>query len=102
MQTLTGTSGTASIILGDAGDEVTYSTLRRVQPRFLVKPTSATMTNFYRTELGDTLTTDSTLTMSNGRFDPLRESRWHRVKVETVGNAEISDMRMDFEPGGEE
>lgn len=102
VQTLTGAAGTASITLGDAGDEVTYSTLRRVQPRFLVKPTSATMTNYYRTELGDTLTADSTLNMVNGRFDPLRESRWHRVKIGTVGNSEMSDMRMDFEPGGEE
>ena len=102
VQTLTGASGTCSITLGDVGSEIDYNTLRRVQPRFLTKPTSATMTNYHRAELGDSLTTDTTTTMANGRFDVLKSARWHRVKVETVGSSEISDMRMDIVTEGEE
>ncbi len=102
LQTLTGASGTCSITLGDVGDETQYSLVRRVQPRFLTKPTSAVLTNYYRTELGDTLTTDTTTTLANGRFDVLREARWHRIKVETTGTAEMSDIRIDLVEAGQE
>ena len=102
VQTLSGASGTCSVTTGDVGDEVTYSMLRRVQPRFLSKPTSSTLTHFYREELSDTLTTGAAVSESNGRFDVLMDSRWHRVKIETSGNSEISDIRMDIVEGGEE
>ena len=102
VQTLTGASGTCSYTLGDIGDEIEYSMIRRVQPRFLNKPTSATCTNFYRNELDETLTQDAVTSMSSGRFDMLREARWHRIKIETSGDAEVSDMRIDFEKGGQE
>jgi hypothetical protein len=102
VQTLSGAAGTCSFTPGDVGDEVNTSLLRRVQPRFLITPTTAQATNYYREKLGDSLTADSTNSISHGRFDFLREAHWHRVTIQTTGNCEVSDMRMDLEIGGEE
>jgi hypothetical protein len=101
-KTLSGTPDSGYITLGDVGDEINMSLVRRLQPRFLRKPTSATMTNYYRAELGDSITTDTTVNISNGRFDILREARWHRFQINTVGDAEISDVRIDIKPSGTE
>lgn len=100
LQHLSGVSGTCSITLGDIGDEVVAQTMQRVQPRWLRKPSSATCTNYYRDEIGVTLVEDQTVSESSGRFDILRTAKWHRAKIQTIGDSEISDMRIDLAPEG--
>jgi hypothetical protein len=103
LQALVGSGSDGSFLLGDVGDEVEYSLLTRIQPRFLTRPTSAVAINYYRLETDTNWITDSTMTMApNGRFFPLREARWHRVRISTVGDCEISDMRLTLEQAGEE
>lgn len=89
VQTLNGASVGSSLTSGDMGNETDFTLLSRVRPRFLTAPTSATLTNFYRNNLGDSLTTDQTVNLSSGRFDFLRSARWHRVRMEFSGDVEI-------------
>jgi hypothetical protein len=103
VQTLDGPSQNSAMILGDYGADENVTMLSRVQPLFTTKPEAATMTNYYRDNLGDDLTVDETVVMdSKGRFDVLRSANWHRAQFEFTGDVEFGAVRADFlEDGGE-
>ena len=101
--TLTGQATTSSMTSGDMGDEQRFSMLNRVIPRWLTKPTTASMINYYRDNLGDSLTTDQTTTIdARGRFDVMREARWHRIRMDFTGPTEITGFTPELVPGGYE
>jgi len=102
LQTLTGASTTSQITTGDIGDDSTQMLISRVKPRFQTAPTSATMTNYYRYNLGDSLTTDTTVNMSSSRFDVLREARWHRFNLAFSGPVELTGLVFDAQASGSE
>lgn len=100
--TLTGTPGSASFTLSELGNDEQFSMLRRVRPRYLTAPASPTLDNAYKALAGDSFTNDATTTLSSGKFDVMREARWHRLTHNSNGNMELADLSIDFEPGGEE
>lgn len=102
MQTLTGIPGTCSITTGDMGDDNTFTLLDRVRPRFSTAPTSATLTNYYRNTSGSSLTQDQTVTMTSGKCDLFRSSRWHRLKLSTSGVSELSSIDVSLQGEGTE
>lgn len=98
---LTGDTGSCSMLTWDIGDDAQYSLLRRVKPRFTVRPASASMTNFYRdTPAGDMTTGDVATMDSSDRLDALREARWHRLLLSFTGNVEVASLAIDLVPGG--
>jgi hypothetical protein len=99
---LDGTATNSSFTTGDMGDDMNYYLLSRVKPRWLTKPTSATMTNYYKDSEGDALTTGVTTTMSLSRFDVLRSARWHRLQFNMVGDANLSEMEIVYQSDGNE
>lgn len=100
VNTLTGAAGNTSITTGDMGDDVSITTLTRVRPRFLTKPTSATWTPSYRMSMGDSLTADSAVALSSqGAFDFMREARWHRGEMALVGDWEMAGFSPEFMAG---
>jgi hypothetical protein len=102
VKTLTGVTANSSITTGDYGDPDRFTDLVRVTPQFLTAPTSASLVNFYKDNLSDSLTTDQTTSLSRGRFDFLRSSRWHRGRFDLVGNHEISGFTPRSTEDGEE
>jgi len=102
LQTLNGSSGASSITTGDIGDDNVERLITRVRPRFLTAPNSATMTNYFRHNIGDSLSSDQTVNYASGRFDVMREARWHRLQMNFVGNAELPGLSVDMEAGGSE
>src|SRR5512139_1977697 len=95
LKSLDGATASAQIVTGDYGDDTQFSLLRRVRPNYKSAPTSATMTNYYKDDSGDNLTTGVTTTMVQQRFDVLLSSRWHRFQFDTVGNFEIAGITPD-------
>ena len=89
LQTITGISAGCSITTGDMGDDTQLSTISRARPHFTQSPTSGTMINYYKDDSGAGLTLGVTATLTNGKFDVLRSSRWHRLKYSFVGDCEI-------------
>lgn len=89
LQTLNGAAGESSYTTGDLGLDEQVSLVSRVRPREVTAPSSAVMTNYYRQNLGDALTTGATTTKSSGKFDVLRSARWHRFKVTDQGESEV-------------
>lgn len=102
LKTLNGSNLTASLTIGDIGDELIETMLSRVTPRYLVAPTSATMTNYYRQSLADSLSQDQTVNQSSARFDVMREAKWHRLLLNFSGGVELPGMVIEMEAGGSE
>lgn len=100
LKTLTGDAGTTNITFGDFGHDALFSTLTRARVRFIKAPTSANMTNQYKTNEGEALSNGTTSIMFDGKFDFLRSSRWHRVTLRTVGNMEFNGIDYQLEQDG--
>lgn len=99
---LDGIATNSSFTTGDYGDDFNYFLLQRVKPKWLVKPVSATMTNFYKDSEGDALTTDQTVTMGESRFDVLRSARWHRLQFNMTGDNTVNELDIIYLQDGEE
>ena len=102
LQTLTGPAGSTSFTTWDLGDDAALITATRVRPRFITAPTTAMMTNYYKMSSGDSLTADQTVSINNGKFDFLREARWHRLQFAYTGDWEQSGLAPEWERGGDE
>ena len=100
VKTLNGVTATSSITTGDIGDDLKELLLTRMKCRYVTAPTSASMVNYYRQNIGDSLTTDATTSETSGKFDVLREARWHRMRLDFVGNVELSGLVPEFEEAG--
>ncbi len=98
--TLTGASSSSSLTTGDYGEDGLFTLLDRVTLRYLAKPTTATMTNYYQNEHGDTWTTDVSTSENSGRFDVLRSAPWHRVKFDFTGDLEVTGANASTKPDG--
>jgi hypothetical protein len=100
LKTMNGMAGSTSFTTGDLGDDSRFTTATRIWPRFITEPTSATLTNYYKNTSGDSLTTDATTTLDNGRFDFMRDARWHRLQFNLSGDWEMSGFRPEWEVSG--
>ena len=92
VKTLSGACGAASLQTFDIGDDDQYSRLSKVRLRFIDNPTSATVTHSHKISLGDAYTTGATDTMADNKVNFGQSSRWHKLKIDTVGNVEISGL----------
>lgn len=103
LQTLDGAATSSTLILWDMGQEARYSFVKRLRPRFLTTPSSATLAHSYRDDLGVTETSDTpTVSMSEGKFDLEREARWHSSRVTFSGEMELVGVDVDITGAGVE
>lgn len=102
LNSLDGIAGNSSFTLGDLGDDDNFYLFSRAKPVWLTKPTSCTMTNYYKNSEGDSLTTDATTSMSDSRFDVLRSARWHRLQFNAVGDCTLNKIDLKYQPDGTE
>ena len=94
LQSLTGASVASSITTGDMGDEDAYTLINKIRPLFLTDPSTSTLTNYYKENLGETVTLDQTVAFSDGKYDILRSSRWHRFKFDFTGDWEMASFNV--------
>lgn len=102
LYSLTGVPEQSFLTTGDYGDLTDYTMLRRVTPRYIENPTSASCTNYYRQNIGNTPTPDQTAPLSRGRFDFRRASRWHRFRVQQNGACTLTGVDIDLKTSGRE
>lgn len=101
-QSLSGAAGETSLTTGDVGSDARMTLVTRVRPRDTTKPTSSTLTNYYRDSLGDSLTEDTTTTLSSNRYDVIRSARWHRFKKTDTGDGECTALDLEAQDDGAE
>ena len=94
LQTLNGPAASTSLTTGDFGDDTDEWLVSKVVPLFFTKPTSGTMTNYYKQNLGDALTPDSLSVFEDGKFDRMRSARWHRFKLDLMGDWEMAHINV--------
>ena len=100
LQTLTGASGATGFTTGDIGTEDFTTVVTRITPRFLTQPTSASLTNYSRMNMGDALEYGSVQGWVNGNFDFLKDAHWHRLQWDLVGPWEMAVFSADYEEAG--
>lgn len=100
VRTLTGPAVSSSFTTGDYGDASQFRTLTRIRPIFLTAPSSAQCTNYYKNNEGDALTQGAISAFISGKFDMLRDARWHRLKLDLVGDWEMAAFAAEYEGTG--
>ena len=92
-----------SFTTGDYGDDTQVISVNRIRPRFLVQPTTATLTHQYRMNTGDALGMDAAVSLSSGgSFDFVRDARWHRDTIQFTGDWEMVGFSPEAIPVGRE
>lgn len=100
---LNGIAGNSSFTTWDMGDDNNLYLMQRVKVKWLTKPTSANMTNFYKASEGDSLTTGSVTAMnSSSEFNILKSARWHRLQFDLAGDAVTNQMNVTYQQDGSE
>lgn len=100
---VSGTPGASYFVTGDFGDDVKNTLISRVRPRYLLSPSAATLTNYYRRNLGEALSPDATTAIASGNFDFFRSSKWHRLKLQQTGDfGALQGVKIFGEEDGEE
>jgi hypothetical protein len=102
LQTLTGEASASSITTGDIGDDGTFTTLKGARVRFLNSPTSATGEVFCKNDAGDDYENTAMFTMQGNRIDVLQSARFHKLRLDFQGDVEVTAIRYDTVPDGEE
>jgi len=100
IQLLTGTAGSSSFTTGDFGHNEQIFLCSGVVPNYLEKPTTATLTNSYRMNIGDALASDSAVSYSRNKFDVMRAANWHRYSFAHTGAMKIDSFEPKLKPVG--
>lgn len=104
LMTASGAGRGQEFTVADFGDDVFFSSLMRVIPRYLTLPASAIAYYAYRNNMGAALSSPPTAyAMSDGRFYPGNSARWHRLGISTgTVDAVLAQLIYDLEEDGEE
>lgn len=99
--TYSGTPASSSITTHHIGDNVQFSTLSRIKPRFLLKPTSATLTHSYSNSDASSFVSGETNALNGNWFDVLWSAQWHKAQIDCVGMLKVAGMDVMLTPDGE-
>lgn len=99
---ISGVPGRTSFLTGDLGDESTFTYIRRIKPKFARTPsTPPSLTEFYRTNLGDPVVQGEKKELfAQHWFNLRRRARFHRYLFEADGDYEIIGFEPDVIHGG--
>lgn len=101
MCSLTGVTGASSMTLFDVGDDQQVTKMQRLRVSYLTNPTSATCAGFVRMARGAISSTGGTGTYTNGKFDIRQAGRFHRIKIDAMGNWVASGVDFSITPAGQ-
>lgn len=102
LQKLTGVAGGWSLTTGDFGDDEAVTMLARVTPRYITAPSAPSLTHGYRASLDGALADDGAIVLADGRWDTLREARYHRATVAGSGAFELLGFNAALDVVGDE
>lgn len=92
LRTLTGAPTSGYFTVGDVGDLVDYTFLKRVSPRYRITPTTSNAINSYADTLYGPWTVDATAQGNKNRFDFRRSAHFHRVQINTTGSCAVTGV----------
>ncbi|RQO57036.1 hypothetical protein DBV14_09510 [Variovorax sp. KBW07] len=86
----TGVAGASSFTTGDFGDDDMVTMIDRFRTRFTKSPATAMATGLIKMNEGDDLVPGSTSRLNDGKFDLRQSARFHRVRVDMTGDAQMT------------
>lgn len=99
---ISGTPGESRIITGHYGDNMSYSTLSRIKPRFIKSPTSSTVNYSYSNTDATNFIAGNTSTYLNQWYDLIWSARWHKMEFVYSGEMGISGFDLIMSQDGTE
>lgn len=98
-----GTAGESRIMTGHYGDNIQFSTVSRIRPRFIQSPTSSTLNYSHSNTDASSFTNNiSGITYSNNWYDFIWSARWHKFELVFNGPVAISGFDILQSPDGTE
>lgn len=101
MQSLTGVTGASSMTLFDIGDDQAVTKLNRMRVAYQSDPMSATCTGYTRLARGAIPKDGGAGNYTNGKFDIRQAGRFHRIRVDAVGNWAATGVDFSLTPAGQ-
>lgn len=99
---LSGNSTESRIITGHYGENIQFSTITRVRPRFIRSPSSSTLIYSHSNTDASTFTQNISTTYANNWYDLIWSARWHKFEIVFNGNMAISGFDLLMSPDGSE
>jgi hypothetical protein len=99
---LSGAATESRFTTGHYGDNVQFSTVSRIRPRFLKSPTSSTLNYSHSNYDAESFTNNKTATYTNGWYDLIWSARWHKAEFVFNGPFSISGFEAVITPDGSE
>jgi len=96
LSTLSGGCTSASFTTGDMGDDEGYKACLNFRVRYTEAPTTSTATGYVKDASGDVVQGGEPSVMFDGRHNMRQNARWHRFKVDTVGDFTVTAVRPEF------
>lgn len=100
LSALAGRCNSASITTGDMGDDQGYTFCDNVRFRFTKAPESSTVTGLVKDEAGVFTTFKQTEAKESGSYDMRQRGRFHRFRLETVGDFHVTAVRPNVKAAG--
>lgn len=90
--TYTGTPAQSKITTWHYGDNIYFSTVTRIKPRFIVSPISSQLVYYHSETDATNFTQGATSTFANQWYDLLWSARWHKFEMQFTGAMTISGI----------
>jgi hypothetical protein len=101
MSSLSGIAAASSMTLFDVGDDSTFSNLNRVVVAYQSEPASASVAGYARGQRGAMSIAGGSGVYSAGKFDLRQAGRFHRVRIDAVGDWGASGVDFKLSPSGQ-
>lgn len=98
--TFSGVSTSSSITTGHHGDNINFSTVSRVKPRFISTPASSQLLYSHSNTDAETFTQNLTSTYAYNWYDVLWSALWHKFELQFTGSMKISGYDVDLSADG--
>lgn len=99
---LSGAPGESSIVTGHYGENIQFSTISRVRPRFIKTPTRSTLRYSHSNTDASSFSQNISTTYANNWYDLLWSARWHKMELIFNGEMTISGFELLMSPDGSE
>lgn len=100
LSTLTGISGSSSMVLFEIGDDAVVTRLTRLRVGYQTAPTSATADGSTKMSRGENYTTAASGTYAAGKIDLNQSGRFHKVQVSATGSWAAAVVDFDLSTAG--
>lgn len=100
LSALAGRCESAMFQTGDIGDDEGYTFCNAVRVRYTRAPESSTAIGLAKNTSGAFATTQQSQAESDGRHDMRQEARWHRFRIVTEGDFQVTAIRPSLQPRG--